>query len=511
MSCLRFCISCVFATTFLVSSIVHAGPVERMADIALHPSNPDVVVVHYLNGGTGLLYSSDAGRSFRLLCALAIHKDKPSGPMAIADDGHVLVGIFRGLWEDSGAGCGWSLAPPLEGRWITDVQVDPASAAILAITGNGGDGAMNGVVRREGPGRWTDLGVREPVGLTRLRVTKTPAGLRLYTSALRVIPVDDAGMIGTKYFTRFSDDDGKTWEEHEFTAGGTEPFRLEAVDPTNPDRVIGSVQRAGSPDSLFLSRDKGATFTPYLEVADLGAIIFAPDGRLWVGEPQSVTSTTASRGLWFAPNLDSPITKVADFGVECLAYQPATQTLYACQAYSFGTVNTTSWTFNETFNFRTAKEFVQCEGIDMPATCSVQLCIEYCAAGHFAQAPLCCVYTSDSCGPIIAEMEGTGSRAMCIANGVDGGVSAGGGTGGVVQGAGAGAGMGGGSLAAPNGVGGAAGVSPMPPGGGSGGCSCRTVDGGRSRRAGAIFLLLAGVAALRSRRSSQLHERVERR
>src|SRR5688572_19249737 len=130
MSLFRVLVRVVFAGfPLLVASVAHAGPVERFADIALHPSNPDVMVVRYINGGSGLLYTSDGGKSFRLLCASAIARDKPNGPTAIASDGRVLIGTFNGMWQDDGQGCSWSTVAPAQGRWITDFAVDPSNPA----------------------------------------------------------------------------------------------------------------------------------------------------------------------------------------------------------------------------------------------------------------------------------------------------------------------------------------------------------------------------------------------
>jgi hypothetical protein len=442
-----------------------------MADIAVHPSKPDVMVLRYVNGGTGLLYTTDGGKSFRLLCASAIDVEKPTGPIAISNDGHVLMGEFDGLWQDNGEGCEWSKPAPLVDRWITDLVTDPANEArVLAVSGNGDTGAKNGISRRDESGQWNDVGSRDEINVTRVRAIKTTSGVRIYESAIRVQTPTDGGPPEAKYLVRVSNDDGQTWKENE-VAVTNGSFRLEAIDPTNPDRIIGSISRTSTPDELLVSRDQGATFTPYGELTEVGALVMAPDGRIWAGEPQSVMMASASRGLWFAANLDAPLAKVSDTGVECLAYLPQSETLVGCQAYSFGKFNSTTWQFTETFHFRSAKDFVKCGGTDVAAMCEVQMCLDYCGAGHFAQALLCCAYDTPACGPSIAEMEGTGTRSMCTGLSTDGGMSVAGGAGS----AGAAAGSGGGATA---GASGAAGPTAEPR-------DAAKDDGGSCRAAGA--------------------------
>lgn len=462
-----------FACSLLscIASVAYAGPVERMADIALHPTDPDRMVVRYLNGGSGLLYTSDGGRSFRLLCASAIDINKPSGPIALAGDGQLVMAEFKGLRQDDGQGCGWRVVPELAGRRMTDLTNDPTNPArILAISGTGED-AQNGIIRRDESQQWADYGTQEPVILTRIVAAKTMSGLRLYASALRVQMAADGGMLETKYLVRMSDDEGKTWTEHAVEAKDGS-FRLEGVDPTNPDRILGSISREGKPDDLLLSRDRGQTFTPYIALTDLGGLTFAPDGRLWVAEPASVSMPEASRGLWFTASLDAPLTKVAQYGVECIAYSRLADALFACQAYSFGRVDLTTSQFTEMFHFRTAREFVSCGGSDMATMCKQQLCAEYCGAGHFAQSKLCCAYTDSACGPAVAELEGTGTRADCgdIAGGAAGTGAAGSMSG--ASGTGT-AGMAGAAAGSTAGTGSTAAGAPAPGGSAkNGGCSC---------------------------------------
>ncbi|HET6338999.1 MAG TPA: hypothetical protein VFG30_37525 [Polyangiales bacterium] len=484
--------------SLLVASVAHAGPVERMADIAVHPSKPDVMVLRYVNGGTGLLYTTDGGQNFRLLCASAIDTDKPTGPITISGDGRVLMGEFDGLWQDNGEGCEWSKPAPLENRWITDLAADPANEArVLAVSGNGDPGAKNGISRRDESGQWTDVGSRDEINVTRVRATKTSSGVRIYESAIRVQTTGDGGVPEAKYLIRVSDDEGSTWKENE-VAVTNGSFRLEVIDPTNPDRIVGSISRTSTPDELLVSRDQGATFTSYGELTEVGALVMAPDGRIWAGEPQNVMMASASRGLWFAESLDAPLAKVSDMGVECLAYLPQSDSLVGCQAYSFGKFNSTTWQFTEMFHFRNAKEFVKCGGTDVAAMCEVQMCLDYCGAGHFAQAILCCAYDTPACGPSIAEMEGTGTRSMCTGLSTDGGMSMADGGAAGSAGAAAGSGGSGGSGGATAGASGAAGSITKPPEGDQDdGCSCRAAGASPQSSRSLLWLALLLIAVPR--------------
>ena len=489
----------------LQASTAFAGPVERMFEIAHHPSNPDGIVVRYQFGGTGLLFSRDGGRSFRLLCASAIDMARPGGPITLTQDGHLLMGTFDGVWQDDGKGCAWGLVEPLRTRWITDFAhhpLDPSST--LAVTSNGGEGASNGIARRDGSGGWTDLGLREPVQISRVRATKTPTGMRIYESVFRTELMSmDGGLPQTMYAIRVSDDEGKTWREHpQMLSPGS--VRIEAIDPSNPDRILVSASSPMAGATLFVSSDQGTAFTEYLKLSAFGGVTFAPDGRLWIGEPTSTSSGGASRGLWFAKSLGEAPAKVADFGVECLSYQAATQTLLTCQPYSFGKVDVTTYKFEELFRFAAAKEFVSCDGVDMKATCRAQLCNDYCGAGHFANAPLCCVYNeTDSCGPAIAVSEGTAEANACPGVSLNAGASAPAGSGasaGATSAAVSGSSAAGVSAAAGNPTS-AGGAGASTPNGGSG-CSLRAQSGG-SDGLHSVWVAVVGLLGWRWRRRAR--------
>lgn len=506
----RFFLRCTAVLSLLCSNVALAGPVERMAEVAVHPTKPDVMVLSYVNGGTGLLYTTDGGHEFRLLCSSAIASSKPKGPIAVTNDGPLLLGEFDTLWQDDGKGCGWSGVSQVSGKWLTDFAVHPADSSLLfSVSANGGTGVKNGLIRRDAADKWVDVGSRDELGISRVRVVKTGSGMRFYESALKVPEViADAGAGQPTYWIRVSDDEGQTWREHQVMIEGIGSLRLEAVDPNNPDRIVASIARENKPDDLLLSSDQGAHFEPYLEVSDLGAIALAPDGRVWIGEPSSISNPSASKGLWFAASLDAKPSKVADFGVECLVYQPQSKTLLACQAAAFGKVDTTSWEFTQYSHFNAIKNFVSCSDKEIAKVCEAQMCLDYCGPMHYAQAPLCCAYNTETCGPLVAKMEGTGGPEMCMPA-ADGGMPAAGASGSEAGKAGGAAGSGGstagsgGSKAGSGGsTGNAAGEMSPPTGSDSDGCGCRALGASTPSpaRAYAVCLSLLSLVALRRRR-----------
>ena len=464
-----------------------AGPVEQLAQVALHPTDPNVMVLRYMNGGDGLLYSDDAGASFKLICLSAIDPMlRRIGTIAVAGDGRLVMGLFDGLLEDQGGGCGFTAVPGLTDTWISDLAVDPTDPQVLyASTSksmmNGAGAAPNGLYRRDGAGEFSQFGSLETLLITRLRLTSTDAGLRIYQSAIHgTVPgmIDGMPVMDLpNYVIRVSDDGGATFTEFPYGTGDGSAFRLVGVDPSNPDRILAVLDRTQENDELFVSSDRGQTFDSYHMLSQISAVEFAPDGRVFIGEAASSTDPTASVGLWFAASLDESPSKLADYPVACLAYQASTETLFVCQRWAFGTADQTDGAFTERASFKTIDEFVSCEGVDMADSCMTQLCGDYCGLAHFASAGVCQVYDGPFCGRCVAAMEneieapGCGGTSGGAGRGGSGG-STGARDGGADSGAGA-AGTGASPAAGEGGRGGAAGSAGA--GGdddGDGGCSC---------------------------------------
>jgi hypothetical protein len=510
----------VSVTLFAASQLprqVHAGPVEQLEQFAIHPSDPDVMAIRYTYGGDGVLYSDDGGASFKLLCLAAVDPAlRRSGTIAFGGDGHMVMGVFDGLYEDSGAGCGWSAEASLTGTWISDLTPDPSDPGVIFLTtskSSGGGPLPNGLVRRSADGTYEPFGSQEELLITRVKIAATDNGLRFYQSAIMgMIPSTIEGMPPEvpNYIIRVSDDDAQTFEAFPF--GETDgAFRLVAVDPTNPDRIVALIDREGDSDELLVSSDRGATFSSYLEpLSNFGAITLTSDGRVFIGETGLSTDPSASVGLWSAANLDTTPQKLAEYPVRCLHHRPADDTLFVCQRWTFGTADPADGTFTETMKFTTVPDFIACDGVDMAATCETQLCRDYCGPGHFAQAPVCEAYDQQYCGPCVAAMESNGT-AQCESGGAgsggspDGGVGEAGGSG-STAGAPGGSGRGGSDPGGSGQAGGGEAGSGGESGGDDddGGCSTRAA--GRSAHAhagawlGALFALCGLIARRRRTR-----------
>jgi hypothetical protein len=421
-----------------------------MRQIAFHPSDPQVIALRYDEGDGGMLFTRDGGKSWQLACAALLFDPVAThtGPIALANDGSTWMSVQRGLWHDDGHGCGWQNQPEYAGTWMADLAPHPSDPDVLfALTSTaaatGGQFDPTGVVRRDASGAWSNVGERARVYSQELRVAALGAGVRLYVGAIAgVTTAADGGPARVRYVTRVSDDDAKTWSEHEVDIGAGPSvfdglFHLVAVDPANPDRVVGMIKRGrsnGDPpraddDSVIVSTDQGVHFTEYLRVGEFGGLTFAPDGRLWIGDIGNLDEMAddAPRGLWFASSLAEAAQKVSSvtYPVYCLAYQKASTTLYGCQKYAFGTIDAAGGAFSPLMQFGKVQTLVTCEGMDVPGMCEMQLCRAWCGAQHFAQAPLCSVYDTPACGkPIaLAEAMGNPSPDAGVDASVGGGVS----------------------------------------------------------------------------------------
>jgi hypothetical protein len=364
------------------------------------------------------------------------------------------------------------------------------------VTASGTPGVVNGIVRRDADGAYTAYGELEELLIFRLRAVENDGALRFYQGALRgevTTMVDDMEVIVPNYMIRVSDDEAETFREFPIVVPEGS-FNLLGVDPTNPDRIVALINRSEDQmDDVLVSDDQGETFEVYMQISNFGAIAFAPDGRVWIGEKGVSTLPDSPVGLWFAESLDVTPTEIADYPVSCLGYQPATDTLYACQRREFGTV-AADGAFTELFHFLDVEEFVSCDGVDMAQMCKVPLCRDYCTFGHFARAPLCEAYEDPTCGVCVAAIErDEPGPAFCSRSGL--GSSGSGGSGGGSAGSG---GTGTGSGGSGGGSAGSGGSSGDSGGGGSSGCSLLSQPEGR--RGGMLLLLAAGVLlALRRR------------
>jgi len=414
------------------AEVALAHDMERLAQVALHPTDTDTMVLRYVQSGDGLLYTDDGAASFDLLCKSAIYPDTTLiDTIELAGDGHALLAGANGAYEDDGHGCGFQPVEALAGRWVRDFAPHPSDSNVTFAAVADASGVGYRVLRRDAGGQWTELGESVAPIINRLHAAQTDAGVRLYASGLvGTVPVDGVDM--PEYALLVSDDEGASWREHPFgPTDGT--FRLEAVDPTNPDRLVATVQRnevrgdtldAGI-DHVLISEDQGATFTPYLSVTEISGVAFAPDGRMWLGDLGSTMHPKASQGVWFASDLSQRPAQLGDYPVACLAHQAASDTLLVCQRWWFGQVDQDDGTFTARIRLQDVQGFVQCTDTDVAAACELQLCRSYCTLEHFAAAPVCSVYEGPFCGPgAITGSVTPGSGGMAGVSGGSAGMTA---------------------------------------------------------------------------------------
>lgn len=391
--------------TLVTPAIAWAGPTEEFKQLALHPTRPEIMALRYSEGNGGLFMTEDSGMTWKMMCASMIapgYNMQSGASISIASDGTMLTASFDGVWEGKAGGCTWALAPDVK-LPVRDVTRDPRDPSVMyTVTAGGNDGTRNAVWRRDSGGSWSPLGEDAPTLLSRIRVVELPdGGLRLYESGQRAMGPQMMPQAPQRpeYLIRVSDDLGKTWREHMFESSIEGSLRLEAVDPTQPDRIIAVVENTGTGDVLLLSDDQGQTFREYLTVTEFGGVSFAPDGRVWIADRGDASNLSSPKGLWAAPDLSAaPTAEITDYGVWCVTYQPTTERLYMCQRWYFGTFDAQSKSFAPTFDFTKAKEFISCPGVDGDQVCKAQLCSAYCGPRHYATSELCSRYNEPECG-----------------------------------------------------------------------------------------------------------------
>ncbi len=503
-----------------------ADPVEVLSQFAVDPAHPDVRVLRYDYGGGGLVFSRDGGASWQLMCATGLMPaggdSAPAlGRVAFDGEGHLYIATFGALLRDDATGCAWSTDGPFDGKWVSDVTPHPSDPTVVfAITSTGGEGQTNGVYRRDADGSWEALGTQEAILISRLHVVDLGGGaLRFYVGGVN-------GTLGTapnekpNYVIRVSDDLGETWTEHAF--GETDGnLRLEAIDPTNPDRLVVVIDHESSSgvavalDQIMVSDDQGATFSEWAGAVSFGGLAFAPDGRVWFGDGGDPAVSSGDKGLYFAASLDAVPAQVnGDLQVTCVDYVEAADELFVCSKFSAGTADLDTGEVTDQFSFNEVEDFVACADKDVCAACARQLLGNWCGGiTHFPESKVCCCYNPEerALDPMDYTPGSTsGFQIECpdygaVISGADGGAI--GGAGGDVGAVGAQAGASGDAAGSAGAVAGSSGGSKSP-----GGCSCsvlapRTGNTRASRAPLAPALVVVSLLALVLARGSARRRR----
>ncbi|MDB4971805.1 MAG: BNR/Asp-box repeat domain protein [Myxococcaceae bacterium] len=402
------------AAQLVMPSAAHAsGPVERMVEVLLSPSDPNKVVVRWGFASEGYLFSTDGGQSFKAMCSQAItpnaaESDKikrltgqnvPGAAATLIDThGKLVVSQIDGLWTDDGTGCNWT--KQLDGQWPYSILRDPKTPdELIAVVNTHTDtDAAAHLMRRDADGStWTKLGALLPALAGQhayggdLIASRTQTGTQLYAG----VTVTQGSSAMERELVVGSSDGGKTW-----TTQFTQPpeqgdLTLLAIDPSEPRRILATVYRDSAPDTLLLSEDQGKTFSTYFELRETAGVTFAPDGRIYIADAGDSTGSDTIGGLYTAAKLGDPLTLVAGTSLlDCATYDPSSQKLFACKRDKVGLLDPVSGAFSERSELTNIPDMVDCPGVDMVAACLTQLNAgaSWCCAGHYPFTPFCGQY-----------------------------------------------------------------------------------------------------------------------
>ena len=377
---------------------VAAGPKEVFAAIGVASGSADNIGLRFINGDGGMFVSRDGGASFRLTCFGAVDSrllGKSVYAFTVATDGSMCAGTGESLYCSDAQACSWKKASEVDGKWIGDFAEDPLDKNVLYLV-TGTSDEENGVYVRENPSAmWKPLGKQLSTWFSRLHVVKKGSDKRFWTSAVENVMVDRPGggqATEVRYSLRYSDDNAATWTSHYWgPITDRAQLRLVAVDPNNPDRVVVMLQRTTemAPDDLYYSDKRGEpdSFVKIGSVMELAGTVFLPDGSLVYGDNDQTTP-----GLFKVVKLGDPPVKLSEaYKVSCLTYDAATDRLYVCADWRFGTIDRANGEMTTLFDIRKAELLLECAGEpDMKEQCAVALnSPNFCDITHYPESPLC--------------------------------------------------------------------------------------------------------------------------
>jgi hypothetical protein len=355
---------------------MHAAPAlangrfPEANQIVFSPSNPDVMA---LRATYGILPSHDHGATWQYVCndvlGLAFAPTDPS--VALTGSDSLLAGVSLGLDVSADMGCDWScIGGGLANQSIVDLAVRPDTpSSAVAITGtfsalpdSGQEVSFSQVFETIDNGAtWAAIGapIDPAVTVETIDVTKTDPN-RLYVSGTR-------GYASARTASLFmSRDKGATWTEWPLPPTAFDPnledsIYIGAIDPTNADKVY---LRSSPLLTGGVSRLTVATFPPS------GAPTFAspyafdagPDDRGGLTGPMlgmalsedgsTVYIGSVEDGLYRAQASDLAFQHVSSIHVQCLATHG--QELWACSDAVSGFIAGVSTDGGNTFTAKMA-------------------------------------------------------------------------------------------------------------------------------------------------------------
>jgi hypothetical protein len=205
----------------LLAAPALAGPVEQLVDLAFGPGDSPLMVARYAQGGGGLVFSADRGRSWKLQCDsafLAAGVSVAGAPVVLAD-GSLLMANSHGLSSGDLRGCNWhEELSAAKGTTVTGLTADPTrpNEALALVTMLTGSDSQTRLMHRDAGGQWSPFGSVDDRVPFDLRVTSNAGALRIYELALVQLSdpsADDAGSKVYVYKLRVSDDRAMSWRE----------------------------------------------------------------------------------------------------------------------------------------------------------------------------------------------------------------------------------------------------------------------------------------------------------
>lgn len=374
---------------------VHAGPIELFNEAVVDPALPQQIIAPFMYGGGGMFISKDGGKRYGLLCSTATDVSLLNANPSIAlSGGSLFMGIFGALWRGSKDGCDFAKVPELDGDYVSAVARDPIDPMRTYVTtsNNPSMKGPNGILMNDAAKGMTFIafGSKGDYLINTLHVAKNGEARRFYQTGVKI------GEKEPLYYVRVSDDDGATWTDHEYKLDQFGPkdalaeFAIMAVDPKNPDRLIGRVKRSSMVDTVLYSPMKGqpGSWVQVAEVKAFEAVAFTPDGRMFFGD-----NDQSSKALLVVEKPgDAPKMLTDTWKVGCLTYDSARERLLGCYDFRFGTVDQTTGALAVELDMRCAERFNECPNKSqeqLHEMCKGQLLQDFCNLSHYPLAPLC--------------------------------------------------------------------------------------------------------------------------
>lgn len=383
-----------------------AGPAEAPVEIAINTAKPDQWFVRYDQSGGGLILSENAGTSWQLSCNDALDGEltRETTRIAAAANGDLFIGTYRGLWRVTDGGCRATKVTDFGDSWVSDIVGDPRDPNLLyAATATSGED--NGLMRYDAAtDAWVALGAREPLTIQRLAVAPRATGRRLYES----IPGYEAGVdpeTGAqtqRRFTtvRYSDDDGQSWTDFRGFESSVGVVAIEAVDPSQPERIVLSETFPPSyplMDRVWLNDAAGRSEASRMlgEVDGFGGAAFGPAGQLWFADKSGALYQL------LAGDTD-PAPLAPDIRARCLTFDQHRSTLLACQAFTVSAI-AEDGSAQPVLDLRAIDDWRQCGALDVPAACQARLGSGrdgWCSYGHYPEAGICRAFCEGEGGAV---------------------------------------------------------------------------------------------------------------